>query len=230
MTEGPLGNRTLSAGPEESWGVWTSWSSPAEVGTVPTPFPRVQPHQAAPHVLVLLLLLPSFFIRLESKAAHCDQLRSPLPEPPRPAYSITCQVPSLEVTPPPSLLLGPGLFSSQASPAAHAALLGTPRGLQVAGFVCSPEGLPQAAGNGRRNLVSRPGCQPPPMVGGAPLTLAPTSVPLARVSPASTPLKGSAHPSPRSRGEAGLRAQEPLDGRRFIRRSFLPDFEIPDQL
>lgn len=134
MTEGPLGNRTLSAGPEESWGVWTSWSSPAEVGTVPTPFPRVQPHQAAPHVLVLLLLLPSFFIRLESKAAHCDQLRSPLPEPPRPAYSITCQVPSLEVTPPPSLLLGPGLFSSQASPAAHAALLGTPRGLQVAGF------------------------------------------------------------------------------------------------
>lgn len=134
-------------------------------------------------------------------------------KPPRPACSITAQVPSLGVTPPPSLLLGPGLFSSPASPAAHSALLGTPWCLQVAGFVCPPEGLPQAAGNGRRHLVSRPGCQSPPMVGGAPLTLAPTSVPLDRVSPASTPLKGSAHPSPRSRGEAGLRVQEPLDGR-----------------
>lgn len=213
MTEGPLGNRTLSAGPEESWEVWTSWSSPAEVGTVPTPFARVQPHQAAPHVWVLLFLLPSFFIRLESKAVHCDQLRSPTPEAPTPCLLHHPQVPSLEVTPPPSLLLGPGLFSSQASPAAHSTLLGTPWCLQVAGFVCPPEGLPQAAGNRRRHLVSWPGCQSPPMVGGAPLTLAPTSVPLDRVSPASTPLKGSAHPSPRSRGEAGLRVQEPLDGR-----------------
>ena len=109
MTEGALGHGTLSAGPEESWEMQTSWSSPAEAGTIPTPFPRAQPHQAAPHVLVLLFLLPSFFIRLGSKAVYCDQLRSPHPGTPHPLPApLTSRFPSLGVTPPPSLLLDPG--------------------------------------------------------------------------------------------------------------------------
>lgn len=142
MTEGALGHGTLSAGPEESWEMQTSWSSPAEAGTVPTPFPRAQPHQAAPHALVLLFLLPSFFIRLGSKAVHCDQLRSPHPGTPHPPPApLTSRFPSLGVTPPPSLLLGPGPSSLQASPAAQATLLSTPCGFWVSGFVCPQRGF-----------------------------------------------------------------------------------------